>query len=80
QDYFEVYLKASLETVQSRDPKGLYSKRASGELTDVVGIDIPWYEPADPDLVLDMDDPETPDEFARRIAKAVPRLAAAIQS
>lgn len=80
QDYFEVYLRASLENVQSRDPKGLYSKRASGELTDVVGIDIPWYEPADPDLVLDMDDPETPDEFARRIAKAVPRLAAAIQS
>lgn len=76
-NYFEVYLKASLDTVQSRDPKGLYAKRNSGELADVVGIDIPWNEPENPDLVLNMDQPGNPRDMALRIIEAIPRLRAA---
>lgn len=79
-DYFEVYLKASLETVRSRDPKGLYAKRMDGSLSEVVGIDIPWHEPQNADLILDMDTPGKPDEMASRIAAAIPRLAAALPS
>jgi adenylyl-sulfate kinase len=78
-DYFEVYLKASLDTVQSRDPKGLYAKRKSGELSDVVGIDIPWHEPENSDLILDMDEPSRPNAMALQIVESIPRLHAAMK-
>ena len=77
-DYFEVYLKASLDTVKARDPKELYAKCESGKIRDVVGLDIPWYEPKAPDLVFDMNDPAKPEELAREVANAVPRLRAAL--
>ena len=77
-DYYEVYLDASIETVKKRDPKGLYVKRMAGKIGDVVGIDIPWFVPENPDLVLDMNNPEEPESLARKIAAAVPRLSAAL--
>jgi adenylylsulfate kinase-like enzyme len=72
--YFEVYLKASLETVMARDPRGLYEKAVRGLMPDVVGIDIPWHEPRDPDVVFDMDNAPAPDTMAVEVASAVPRL------
>ena len=69
--YLEVHLKASLETVKRRDPKGLYAAAAAGRMPNVVGIDIPWHAPESPDIVLDMDNPEPPDVLARRVAAAM---------
>ncbi len=51
-DYFEVYLEASLELVRSRDPKGLYAKADSGDMPDVVGLDVPWYAPDTPHMTV----------------------------
>jgi len=52
--YFEVFIDVPLQViVKSRDNKGLYSKRRKGEITDIVGIDIPYPVPQDPDLLLD---------------------------
>ncbi|WP_166285373.1 adenylyl-sulfate kinase, partial [Candidatus Nitrosotalea sp. FS] len=50
---FLVHVKASLDTCIKRDPKGLYKKAQSGEITDFVPFDIPYEEPANPDLILD---------------------------
>ncbi len=72
--YFEVYLKASLETVAARDSKGLYARARANQMPNVVGIDIPWHEPQSPDLVIDQDLGEPPDILARRVIAAVPRL------
>ncbi|MDC0033831.1 adenylyl-sulfate kinase [Alphaproteobacteria bacterium] len=77
-DYFEVYIKTSLETVISRDSKGLYKKAQSGEIVDVVGIDIPWHAPAKPNLTLDGDRPRPPLELAGLVAKSIPRLRASL--
>lgn len=77
-DYFEVYVDAPLDTVRARDVKGLYAKAARGEMKHVVGLDIPWHAPRDPDLVIDGRSGETPEASAMRIARAVPRLAAAL--
>lgn len=52
-NYFEVYLKVSTKTLKERDPKGLYRKEADGHEKNVVGIDLPFSEPAEPDLVID---------------------------
>jgi adenylylsulfate kinase len=51
--FVEVYVKCPLEICQERDPKGLYSRRARGEINDVDGIDIPYEEPAKAEVVFD---------------------------
>ncbi|MBT5107069.1 MAG: adenylyl-sulfate kinase [Rhodospirillaceae bacterium] len=79
-NYFEVYLNASLETAERRDAKGLYEQARTGLMSDVVGIDIPWYEPIAPDLVSNQDCPEPPEILARRLANAVPRLRMALSN
>jgi len=74
--YFEVYLEATLDLVRARDPKGLYAKADAGEMEHVVGIDVPWHVPLNPDMTIFASNEETPDAVARRIIAAVPRLAA----
>lgn len=51
--YFEVYLRVSRDELMARDLKGLYRQALGGTLTNVVGVDIPFPEPAAPDLVVD---------------------------
>lgn len=74
EDYYEVYLDATVDLVRARDPKGLYAKVASGKMDNVVGIDIPWYAPKDPDLHVKMAAGVTPDGVANRIIDLVPAL------
>jgi cytidine diphosphoramidate kinase len=54
-NYSEVYLKASMQTLLRRDIKDLYAKALRGEINDVVGVDIPFPEPENPDLVIEND-------------------------
>lgn len=83
QNYAEIYLDASLELVQNRDPKGLYEKVRVGEMKHVVGIDIPWNAPQNPTLAIKMTDVETPHSVSKKIISAIPclstRLASATQ-
>lgn len=51
--YREVYLQASMETLLRRETKNLYARALKGELSHVVGVDIPFPEPMHSDLVLD---------------------------
>ncbi len=52
-DFLEVYLKCDLETCEQRDSKGLYRKARAGEIADFTGVDSPYEEPLEPELVLD---------------------------
>lgn len=52
-DYSEVYLKTSMENLIKRDTKDLYAKALKGEIVNVVGVDIPFPEPENPELVID---------------------------
>jgi len=70
-DYFEVYLKASLDTVRRRDPKGLYAAAAAGTMPHVVGVDIPWHAPDSPDMVVDMNQPDSIETIAARVLDGV---------
>jgi len=54
-EFIEVYVKASLETCEGRDPKGLYKKARAGEIKGFTGIDAPYEEPEKAELVLDSD-------------------------
>jgi len=79
-NYFEIYLEASLETLRARDGKKLYAMAESGEMTNVVGVDIVWHAPDSPDLVFDTSNPTTPGEMARKVIGAVPGLGLALNS
>lgn len=63
ENYVEVYVKTSWETLYRRDQKGLYS---SG-IKDVVGVDLPYDEPKMPDAVVENDGGETPEEIVDRL-------------
>jgi adenylylsulfate kinase len=54
-EYSEVYLKASTHTLLRRDNKNLYARAAKGEIVNVVGVDIPFPEPENSDLVIEND-------------------------
>jgi bifunctional enzyme CysN/CysC len=46
-------VQADVQTCESRDPKGLYSKARRGEIKDFTGISAPYEEPENPSLVVD---------------------------
>jgi adenylyl-sulfate kinase len=49
-NFVEVFISASLETVKSRDPKGLYKKALSGEIKNFTGVSDPYEIPENPDI------------------------------
>jgi len=50
--FIEVFVDTPLEQCEQRDPKGLYAKARSGQLTGFTGIDAPYEAPDEPELVL----------------------------
>ena len=53
--YFEVYLKVPVSELRNRDPKGIYKRFDSGELSDVAGLDLPVDEPKSPDILFEFE-------------------------
>ncbi|MEM2240580.1 MAG: adenylyl-sulfate kinase [Thermoproteota archaeon] len=51
--FVEVYVKCSLEECMRRDPKGLYEKALKGEVKDMTGIQDPYEEPLNPEVIVD---------------------------
>ena len=54
-EFIEIYVNASLETCEGRDPKGLYKKARAGEIKGFTGIDAPYEAPESGELELDSD-------------------------
>ena len=54
-DFIEIYCKASLETCEGRDVKGLYKLARAGEIKNYTGIDSPYEVPENPELIIDTD-------------------------
>lgn len=48
-----VWISTPLEVCEQRDRKGLYAKARAGAITGMTGIDDPYEEPTDADLVID---------------------------
>ena len=67
--FFEVFCDTPLSECERRDPKGLYAKARSGEITHFTGIDSPYQRPQNPDLRLTPD--RTLDELAQQIIELV---------
>ena len=54
-EFIEVYIKCPLQACEDRDPKGLYKKARNGEIPAFTGIDSPYEEPMNPELIIDTD-------------------------
>jgi adenylylsulfate kinase len=65
--YFEVYLRAPLDVLRSRDARGVY------ESGSAVGFDLPWEEPLHPDVVYDAGGTAESADIAARIWRALDR-------
>ena len=52
-NYYQVYLKVSLEKLVKRDKKNIYKKALQGKKNNVVGVDIKFKEPLNSNLVID---------------------------
>lgn len=52
-EFIEVFVKVPLEVAEERDPKGLYKKARAGEIKEFTGIDAPYEEPLNPELLVD---------------------------
>jgi len=48
--FLEVYVDASLETCEKRDPKGFYKKARKGEIKNFTGISSPYEPPKNPEI------------------------------
>lgn len=48
-----IYVKCSLEECARRDPKGLYEQAQNGNLENFTGVNHPFQEPHNPEIVVD---------------------------
>jgi adenylylsulfate kinase len=60
ENFIEIWVKCSLQTCLSRDPKGLYKKAKEGKVTNLSGMQDPYEPPEHPEIILDTEirDPE----------------------
>jgi len=63
-DFIEIYCKASVEVCENRDVKGLYKRARAGEIKNYTGIDSPYEEPENPELIIDTDNQSLEDSVS----------------
>jgi adenylyl-sulfate kinase len=69
-DFVEVFVNAPLETVETRDVKGLYARARAGEIGSFTGVSDP-YEPPDAPALEVRTDRESQSESAKKIIDAL---------
>ena len=52
-EFHEIFVNASLEICETRDPKGLYKKARAGEINDFTGVSSRYEHPLNPAMTLD---------------------------
>lgn len=65
-NYKEIYIRVKTETLLARNQKGLYTAGRN-----VVGVDLPFDEPQNPDLIIQNDGEQTPLAIVEHIEKVL---------
>jgi len=63
--FFELYVKCSLEKCEERDVKGLYKKARNNEIKNFTGINDPYEEPPNPDVVINTEEYTTEESVSK---------------
>lgn len=53
QEFIEIFINTPLEVCEKRDVKGLYKKARKGEIKHFTGLDAPYEQPKNPDIIID---------------------------
>jgi sulfate adenylyltransferase len=61
ENFFETFVDTPIEVCEQRDVKGMYARARRGQITGFTGVDDPYEEPQNPEIVLDTvsNDPAT---------------------
>ena len=70
ENYILVYVRCSLKECENRDVKGMYAKARAGEIKDFTGIDHPFEDPDNVDIVVETDK-QTIEESKKIILKSL---------
>lgn len=72
-EFIEVFMDASLEECERRDPKGLYRKARSGAIRNFTGIDAPYERPEAAEVHL-LADGRRAEALAEQVIASLPGL------
>jgi adenylylsulfate kinase len=67
-EFVEIYVKCPIQECELRDPKGLYKKVRAGEIQQFTGIDQPYEEPKNPDLIINTEELSVQEASAKILA------------
>jgi len=71
-EFVLVYVKCPVEVCAERDPKGLYEQAKAGNIENFTGVNHPFQEPHDPDIVVDAEHASVA-ECTREVLEALAR-------
>ena len=63
-DFLLIHVKCSVEAAKERDPKDLYEKAQKGKIEKFTGVNHPFQEPLNPDIVVDTEEQSIDDGVA----------------
>jgi len=69
ESFIEVFVDASLEVCEKRDPKGLYKKARAGEIQQFTGISDPYEVPQEAEMIINTENVEPNDAAFMIIGK-----------
>lgn len=72
-NFIEIYLNCPVEICKKRDVKGMYQKALNGQIKGFTGVDDPYEEPQNPEIVLNTG-AETVEESSEKVLVALERL------
>jgi adenylylsulfate kinase len=60
-EFVLIYVKCSVEAAEERDPKGLYEQAREGNIEKFTGVNHPFQDPLNPDIVVDTEEQSVED-------------------
>ena len=72
-NYILVYVKCPLNVCEERDVKGMYAKARAGEIKKFTGIDSPFEEPDNADIIVETDK-QSVEESKKIIIEALQKM------
>src|SRR5579885_526981 len=70
-NFVEVYVKCPIDVCRKRDVKGLYKLVDEGKITGFTGIDDPYEEPENPEVIIETDKETQEESVAHILARLV---------
>jgi len=72
-DFVEIYIRCPVEVCMRRDVKGMYKKAFAGKIKDFTGVNDPYEEPVNPELIIDSDK-KTLEESVEKVLRKLEEL------